>query len=31
VCNKLIHQAFAIVRSGVEYNPHYVSVRKELI
>jgi transposase len=31
VCNKLIHQAFAIVKSGVEYNPHYVSVRKELI
>ncbi|WP_179005727.1 IS110 family transposase [Winogradskyella forsetii] len=31
VCNKLIHQAFAIVRSGVEYNPDYVSVRKRLI
>jgi transposase len=31
VCNKLIHQAFAIVRSGVEYNPNYVSVRKEVI
>lgn len=28
VCNKLIHQAFAIIRSGVPYDPCYVSVRK---
>jgi len=28
VCNKLIHQAFAIVKSGIPYDPHYVSVRK---
>jgi transposase len=28
VCNKLIHQAFAIVKSGVPYDPQYVSVRK---
>jgi transposase len=27
VCNKLIHQAFAIVRSGIPYDPYYVSVR----
>lgn len=28
VCNKLIHQAFAIVTSGIAYDPHYVSIRK---
>lgn len=28
VSNKLIHQAFAIVNSGVPYDPNYVSVKK---
>ena len=27
VCNKLLKQAFAIAKSGVEYNPNYRSLQ----
>ena len=31
VCNKLLRQAFAIAKSGVEYNKNYRSVMQEFI